>query len=321
MRALVIDRPGLIALREVSAPDAPDECLVRVRAAGICGTDLELLRGYAEFSGIPGHEFVGVVARAPARAIAWVGRRVVGEINVGCGTCRWCEQGVKEHCERRSVVGIRGRAGAFAEFLALPPENLHSVPDSLDDQHAVFVEPVAAACRILEQVDLDASTRTVIVGDGRMALLTAQVLRTTGAPVAIAGKHESKLAVARALGFEVLRADEIAARAKSFDLVVEVTGKPDGFERALALARPRGTVVLKSTFHGALAWTPWPVVVDEISVIGSRCGPFAPALALLAAKRIDVAPLIAEVRPLEEFDAAFEAARRTLKVIFRVQEA
>jgi alcohol dehydrogenase len=317
MRALIIDRPGVMALREVPVPDA-DECLIRVLAAGICGTDLELLRGYAEFCGIPGHEFVGVVERAPARAASWVGRRVVGEINVGCGACRWCELGIKEHCERRSVVGIRGRSGAFAEFLTLPPENLHSVPDSMDDTRAVFVEPVAAACRILEQVEIDASTHTAIVGDGRMALVTAQVLRTTGATITIAGKHEAKLAVAGGMGFDVLRGSEIAARAKSFDLVVDVTGKPDGFQTALALARPRGAVVLKSTFHGALAWTPWPVIVDEISLIGSRCGPFAPAIALLAAKRIDVAPLVAAVHPLEGFEAAFDAARRELKVLFRI---
>jgi len=318
LRALVIDDSAALSLRQAPAPDLPGECLIRVRMAGICGTDLEILRGYAGFTGIPGHEFVGIVERAPARAASWVGRRVVGEINIGCGTCRPCRDGVREHCENRAVLGIRGRSGAFAEYLSLPPENLHSVPDALGDEQAVFVEPVAAACRILEQVPIGESIQTAIVGDGRMALLTAQVLRTTGAPVTIVGKHPAKRAIARALGLETLGSDENSDRA--FDLVVDLSGRPDGFARALALARPRGTVVLKSTFHGEIPWTPWPVIVNEITLVGSRCGPFVPAIALLAAGRIDVRPIISEVRPLEEYDAAFDAARRRLKVLFRLTD-
>lgn len=318
MRALVIDDSATLALRQAPVPEQPGECLIRVRLAGICGTDLELLRGYADFTGIPGHEFVGIVERAPARAASWIGRRVVGEINIGCGACRFCRDGVREHCENRTVLGIRGRSGAFAEYLSLPAENLHSVPDALSDEQAVFVEPVAAACRILEQVAIGESTRTAIVGDGRMALLTAQVLRTTGAPVTIAGKHDAKLAIARALGFETLGGDEMPKHARAFDLVVDLSGRPDGFTRALALARPRGTVVLKSTFHGEIPWTPWPAIVDEITLVGSRCGPFVPAIALLAAGRIDVRPLISDIRSLEDYRPAFDAARRRLKVLFRL---
>lgn len=318
MRALTIDRSGTLTLVEAPVPEQPGECLIRVRLAGICGTDLELRRGYADFAGIPGHEFVGVVERAPARAASWIGRRVVGEINIGCGTCSFCRDGVREHCEQRTVVGIRGRSGTFAEYLSLPPENLHSVPDAVPDEQAVFVEPLAAACRILEQVPIGESTRTAIVGDGRMALLTAQVLRASGAPVTVAGKHDEKLAVARALGFETLAGDQTPQPPRAFDLVVDLSGRPDGFARALALVRPRGTVVLKSTFHGEMPWTPWPAIVDEISLVGSRCGPFVPAIALLAAGRIDVSPIVSGVFELEDYQAAFDAAGRRLKVLFRL---
>jgi threonine dehydrogenase-like Zn-dependent dehydrogenase len=317
MRALVIDGGHGLTLREEPVPRARDECLVRVRVAGICGTDLELLRGYAGFSGIPGHEFVGIVEDAPPRDAAWIGRRVVGEINVGCGTCRFCRQGVKEHCEARSVMGIRGRGGAFAEYVRLPAENLHSVPDSLDDECAVFVEPLAAACRILEQVPMDTTTRTAIVGDGRLGLLAAQILRTAVPVTTVVGRHDDKLAIARRLGCETVHTDRAGSLAAAFDVVVEASGRPEGFRTARMLVRPRGTIVLKSTFHGDMAWSAWPIVVDEISLIGSRCGPFAPALALLAAGRVDVRPLVADVRPLEDFAAAFDAARRALKVLLR----
>ncbi len=320
MRALAIDPSGTLALRQAPLPDEPGECLIRVRLAGICGTDLELLRGYADFAGVPGHEFVGIVERAPARAASWMGRRVVGEINIGCGTCRFCRDGVREHCEDRRVLGIRGRSGAFAEYLSLPPENLHSVPEAVPDEQAVFVEPLAAACRILDQVPIGESTRVAIVGDGRMALLTAQVLRTSGAGVTVAGKHEQKLAVARALGFNTLGVDEVPRPARAFDLVVDVSGRPEGFARSLALVRPRGTIVLKSTFHGEIPWTPWPAIVDEISLVGSRCGPFVPAIALLAAGRIDVVSMISGVFDLKDHAAAFDAARRQLKVLFRLAD-
>lgn len=318
MRALVIDGPGIIALREVPVPSSSDECLIRVTLAGICGTDLELMRGYADFTGIPGHEFVGIVEQAPARAPAWIGRRVVGEINAGCGACNSCRNGVREHCENRTVLGIRGRSGTFAEYVSLPPENLHSVPDTLEDERAVFVEPVAAACRILEQIAIGDSTRTALVGDGRMALITAQVLRSAGAPVTVVGRHDTKLALAARLGFQVLRVDGVTAHARQFDLVVDVSGKPRGFETSLVLVRPRGTIVLKSTFHGELAWAPWPVIVDEITLVGSRCGPFVPALAMLAAGRVDVQSLISEIRPLDQHEAAFDAARRLVKVLFKL---
>lgn len=319
MRALTIDAPATLALADIADPARPGECRVRVRRAGICGTDLHLLAGYAGFRGVPGHEFVGVVEDAPPDAVHWIGRRVVGEINVGCGRCGWCRSGVKEHCADRSVLGIRDRAGAFAERLWLPAANLHAVPDALDDEAAVFVEPTAAACQILMQVDLDARTRVAVVGDGRLGLIVAQVLRSTGASVLVLGRHARKLDVARSLGIEAQAVDRTTVR-REFDVVVDATGRPEGLGRALDLVRPRGTIVLKSTFHGEGSAELWPIVVNEVQVVGSRCGPFDRAIAMLAGRVVQTAPLVAATFPLEEFDAAFAAARRELKVLFRVSE-
>ena len=202
MKALVITRPGTIELKDLPMPERAGDCLIRVSRAGICGTDLQILEGYAEFTGVPGHEFVGVVEQAPPADAAWVGKRVVGEINIGCRHCDWCARGIKEHCDNRNVVGIRQHDGAFAEYLTLPAVNLHEVPDSMDDETAVFAEPVAAACRIFEQMTVDPSARVAVVGDGRMGLLVAQVLKTAAPDVTVLGRHDSKLAVARALGLD-----------------------------------------------------------------------------------------------------------------------
>jgi alcohol dehydrogenase len=316
MRALVITAPATMTLQDVPQPAHVGECLIRVSAAGICGTDLQLLEGYAGFAGIPGHEFVGVVESAPDTDAAWIGQRVVGEINLGCRQCSWCERGIKEHCEQRGVVGIRLRDGAFAEYLSLPAGNLHRIPDSMDDETAVFVEPVAAACRIFEQMAVAPHARVAIVGDGRMGLLVAQVMKTAAPDVTIFGRHEAKLAVARALGLTAHRSDANVAASSRFDIVVDVTGRPEGLRRALELVAPRGTVIMKSTFHGEAPVATWPVVVDEVTLVGSRCGPFAPALGLLASGAVKVKPLISRVATLDEHAAAFTEARRALKVLF-----
>jgi threonine dehydrogenase-like Zn-dependent dehydrogenase len=316
MRALVITRPGIIELREVARPENAGECLIRVLRAGICGTDLQLLEGYAEFTGIPGHEFVGVVEHAPAADGAWVGRRVVGEINVGCRRCDWCARGIKEHCANRNVVGIRQHDGAFAEYLSLPAVNLHAVPETMDDETAVFVEPVAAACRIFEQMTVDPQARVAIVGDGRMGLLVAQVLCTVAPDVTVFGRHDHKLAIALALGLSAERSDRPVPSTARFDIVVDVTGRPDGLRRALELVKPRGTVVMKSTFHGEAPVATWPVVVDEVTLVGSRCGPFRPALELLASGAVQVKPLISRITRLDDYESAFAEARRSLKVLF-----
>jgi threonine dehydrogenase-like Zn-dependent dehydrogenase len=318
MKALVVTEPGAIALREVPVPARDGECVIRVSMAGICGTDLQILEGYAEFRGIPGHEFVGIVQDAPGDAAAWIGRRVVGEINIGCGRCDWCAQGVKEHCIERTVVGIRHHDGAFADLVTLPAANLHGIPEALDDEAAVFVEPVAAACRIFEQIAVDDRQRVAVVGDGRMGLLVAQVIRSAAPDVTVFGRHDRKLDVARQLGLTAERSDERIPLTRRFDTVIDVTGRPEGLTRALELVRPRGTVVMKSTFHGEAPIASWPIVVDEVTIVGSRCGPFQPAIDLLASGAVQVKPLISRVTTLDEHEAAFAHARRELKVLFKI---
>jgi threonine dehydrogenase-like Zn-dependent dehydrogenase len=319
MKALVLDTPGAIALRDVSLPSRDGECRVRITMAGICGTDLQLVDGYAGFHGIPGHEFVGVVdAVSSADDESWLGKRVVGEINVGCGRCRWCKAGIKEHCTDRAVVGIRDHDGAFAEALTLPTVNLHHIPDVVSDDAAVFVEPIAAACRIFEQVAIDQNTSLAVLGDGRMGLLVAQVLKTATSALTVLGRHEHKLEVARSLGLAARRSDGAVSASHKFDVVVDVTGRAEGLRRSLEIVRPRGTVVLKSTVHGEASLVSWPIVVDEISIVGSRCGPFRPALELLASGAIQVKPLISRIAPLEDHEAAFAEARRALKVLFAI---
>ncbi|MGH9158528.1 MAG: MDR/zinc-dependent alcohol dehydrogenase-like family protein [Vicinamibacteraceae bacterium] len=316
MKALVISLDGQVDLRDVRVPSRAGECLVRVTLAGICGTDLHMMRGYAAHAGILGHEFVGVVEETPPEQAAWRGRRVVGEINVGCGHCAWCDASQKEHCQERTVLGIKQRDGAFAELLTLPAANLHEVPSAVNDEAAVFTEPVAAACRILEQVPIGPDTRVAVIGDGRMGLLTAQVLHSTGAQPLVIGRHAEKLAVARQLGLNAM--EYTAGVSSSYDVVVDVSGGAAGLRLSLDLVRPRGTVVLKSTFHGATPVETWPIVVDEVSLVGSRCGPFAPALDLLARGVVQTASLVAGDYPLSEYRGAFEAAKTSLKVLLRM---
>jgi threonine dehydrogenase-like Zn-dependent dehydrogenase len=318
MKALLITSPGTLSLQQVPVPAQAGECLIRVRMAGICGTDLQILEGYAEFRGIPGHEFVGVVEAAPQADATWVGKRVVGEINIGCGACEWCRRGEKEHCTNRSVVGIRRHAGAFAEYVTLPASNLHEIPDGVDDETAVFVEPTAAACRVFEQVTINNGARVAVIGDGRMGLLVSQVMKTATPNVTVLGRHRDKLAVAVALGLVAARSDAPIQPSDRFDVVVDVTGRPEGLARALKVVRPRGTVVMKSTFHGEAPMESWPIVVDEVTLVGSRCGPFEPAIGLLSSGAVQVKPLISRVTPLEEHQSAFAEARRSLKVLFKM---
>ena len=316
MRAVVLDPDGTLSLRDRPKPTAREECLIRVTSAGICGTDLELLRGYAGFSGVPGHEFVGVVEDASARDSAWIGRRVAGEITVGCGQCAGCRAAGRGHCDVRTVVGIRGRDGAFAEYLSLPSTNLHEIPPALDDVTAVFVEPTAAACRIVEQVSIEPDSLAAVVGAGRLGLLVAQVLRDHGARVTVVARSERSRSLSTSMGFDTVRVESApGSLGRRFDLAVDATGAAAGFRLASALLRPRGTLIVKSTFHGE---TPVPLsalVVDEITVVGSRCGPFARAIELLAAGRVEVTPLVAGIYPLDRFAEAFERAKNGLKVI------
>lgn len=301
--------------------------LVRVHLAGICNTDVEILRGYHNFHGTLGHEYVGEVVRvANSKDRGWIGRRVVGEINLACAglgfsaRCSYCLRGIPTHCARRRVLGIIGHDGAFAEFLALPILNLHRVPDGVPDEAAVFTEPVAAACEILEQVEVRGHREACVIGDGKLAQLIARVLQASGPRVLMIGKHEKKLRLARLAGITTAKlASARARRADAFSLTIEATGSPSGLALAQQITRPRGTLVLKSTFHGAANVETWPIVVKELTVIGSRCGPFAPALALLASGRIDPRPLISRVFPLRQAAEAIRHAQRpgVMKVLLR----
>jgi threonine dehydrogenase-like Zn-dependent dehydrogenase len=312
MRAAWLSQ-GTLQVREVAEPRCGDaEAMVRVAAAGICGTDLQLLAGYAGFEGIPGHELVGVVEAAPGSP-EWVGRRVVAEINVSCGACATCRRGHRSHCSTRSVLGIRGRAGAFAERIVVPVANLHEVPSTVTDTEAVFVEPLAAAFRILDQVPVDPPDDVLALGDGRLGQLVARVLATTGCHLRVCGRHERKLALLRAQGITA----GIALPQERYDLVVDCTGRAEGFAQALAAVRPLGTVVLKTTCHGAPPVDLAPLVVDEVRVIGSRCGPFAVALQALAGRAVAVADLVDEEVPLSALPAAIATAAGRLKILVR----
>lgn len=311
----------------------PGWALVRVRLAGICNTDVEILRGYHHFRGTPGHEFVGQVANVAGASqrekARWLRRRVVGEINISCASlgfrqvCGFCRRGILTHCERRRVLGIVAHDGAFAEYLKLPLANLHRVPKSVSDEQAVFIEPIAAACEILNQISLRQHHEVAVLGDGKLAQLIARVFRTGGFRVTLYGKHASKLALAKQAGIAAIRvrgdARDLRAVRRNFPLVVEATGSPSGFALAQHLTAPRGTLVLKSTFYGAARMETWPVVVKEINVIGSRCGPFRRALDLLRKKKMDPRPLITRVFPLKDAPKAIRFAQQpgVMKVLLR----
>lgn len=313
MRAVVLDETGLTVTVRPIPELGPGEVLVRVLQAGLCETDLQLVRGYMGFRGVPGHEFVGVAGTGSLQD-----QRVVGEINCACGTCDDCRRGLPTHCPHRTVLGILNHDGAFAEYVAVPERNLHVVPDEVSDRQAVFTEPLAAAFQILQQVPLQPRHRVVVLGDGRLGNLCAQVIAQTGCRLTVVGRHSSKLALVAALGIDTARVDEFDA-ARTADVVVDCTGSPTGFEAALKLLKPRGTLVLKTTVAGTQTLSLAPVVIDEITVVGSRCGPFAPALAALKERRIHVEPLIEDVYRLDDAVAAFDraATRPTLKLLLQ----
>ena len=325
MRALVFEQSLSYRPRHAEPAVSDGDVLLRVRQAGICATDLEIVKGYMSFQGILGHEFVADVVQAAERKL--IGQRVVGEINIACGRCDLCLSGLSNHCRNRTVVGIHRHDGAFADFLRLPSGNLHLLPDSIDDDAAVFVEPLAAACQILKQVKLDAKTDSptarkwvTVLGDGRLGLLVAQVLRNAGCPVRLVGKHPDKLALCEKWNIRSRPLADIVPRHDQ-DVVVECTGSPLGFDLAMQMVRPRGTIVLKSTLAASRPMNLAPLVVDEITVIGSRCGPFRQAIAALAEKRVDVASLIHRRMKIEQGVDAFELAAQpgVLKVLLTME--
>src|SRR5947209_16953331 len=316
MKALRYERNQL-AVAEVAKPERAGEAVVRVTLSGICKTDVGIVRGYAGFEGTIGHEFVGLVESAPDETL--VGRRVVGEINAGCGHCALCAVGDPRHCPNRTVLGIAGRDGAHAEFLQLPVGNLLTVPDEIPDERAVFAEPLAAAWGITERANVTKETRVAVIGDGKLGLLCAQALALTGAAVLLIGKHQEKLRIADARGIETEMLDQARKRERAFDVVVEASGAESGFALALDLLRPRGVLVLKSTFKGVTAVDAARIVVDEISIIGSRCGRFAPALELLQDQMVDVESLISEEYALADGVRAMQRATEggVIKVLLR----
>jgi len=311
---------GRVQTRPVFLPERPAGfALIRLLVAGICNTDLELQRGYYGFSGIPGHEFVGEVIAADTPAL--IGKRVVGEINLACGECSWCRRELGRHCPHRTVLGIVRHPGAFSQFLTLPERNLHVVPDSIPNEIAVFTEPVAAACEILDQVRIPPGSPVAVLGDGKLGLLIAQVLQVSGGKVHLFGRHPEKLRIAEAAGVETEVAGGHLPEAE-FAWVVDATGSPAGLRAAVRMVQPRGTVILKSTVHGEVPVDTAPVIVNEITLVGSRCGLFEPALALLQREAIDVASLISGRFGLTDAAAAFEQAAKpgVLKILLTNSE-
>jgi len=294
-----------------------DEAVVEVIVAGICSTDLEILTGYMGFRGVLGHEFVGRVVDGPAK---WVGKRVVAEINCVCGRCDMCTGGLHNHCRERTVLGIDGRDGAFADRVAVPVRNLHEAPEALSDDEAVFAEPLAAALQLTRQIRFDISQTVVVLGDGRLGQLVARALRRTCPALTLVGRHAEKLELAERRHIQTALADEFVPR-KNADVVVDATGSADGLRLAMRTVRPRGTIALKSTYAGSEPVNLAPVVVDEVTIVGSRCGPFPDALAALASGDVDVTNLISRRAPLEQAAEAMELAGRpdVVKVLLDVR--
>jgi len=312
MRAIYWDGHAL-TLDSSYPPPVPDRetAIVNVHLAGVCSTDLQIFKGYMNFRGVPGHEFVGSVQHGPEK---WLGKRVVGEINFGCGHCEFCARDLTRHCPNRAVMGILNADGAFAEAVAMRLENLHLVPDSVTDEQAVFTEPLAAAFEILQQVQINTNDEILVLGDGKLGNLCAQVLRLTGAKLTALGKHQDKLELIRRTGVRTMLLNDWKPRL--FDVVVEATGSAAGLELAISAVRPRGTLVLKSTIAGAHQVSLAPLVINEVNLIGSRCGVFPDALEALAASQVSVLPLIEEVYPLEQgIEAIQHAGRRGARKI------
>jgi threonine dehydrogenase-like Zn-dependent dehydrogenase len=312
MKAVWLEK-NQISLRDIPQPDKPGEALIKIRKAGICSTDLELVKGYYPYTGVLGHEFVGDVVSAPDPL--WVGQRVVGEINAACGHCEACLNGRPTHCEVRTVLGITNRQGVFSEYTTLPVENLFAVPVSVPDEMAVFTEPLAAALAIQQQTPIKPTDRVLLVGAGRLGQLIAQTLALTGCDLHVLTRHSYQKDMLSARG--ILSISESDIEPRKWDVVVEATGSPDGFNLARKAVRPRGTLVMKSTYAGNIDINLSSIVVDEITVVGSRCGPFAPALRLLERREVDPTVLIAERYQLKDALKAFDRAAQpgVLKVL------
>lgn len=320
MRAILFDGKSSTLAADYPRPvPGPGEALVKVAMAGVCATDIEITKGYMGFTGVLGHEFTGSVVECADETL--VGRRVTGEINIGCGACARCSEGLGNHCPARTVLGILGRDGAFADYLTLPAANLHTVPEGVSDEEAVFTEPLAAAFEITEQVKIVPGLKVCVLGDGRLGLLVSEVLALTGCDLTTVGRHPEKLALLDARGARtVVGTDGLRGEGGGFDVVVDATGGPEGLDEAIGLARPRGTVVIKTTVAGKTPFDVNRLVIDEITLVGSRCGPFAPAIEALAEGSVDVRPLVEKVFSIDQGPEAIEYASGTgvLKVLIRM---
>jgi threonine dehydrogenase-like Zn-dependent dehydrogenase len=315
MKALIFENE----LKQVEIPESEcqnNEALIKIKMAGICNTDIEILAGYMNFHGVIGHEFVGVVEEVAGDS-SLIGKRVVGEINIGCGSCEYCLRGLQRHCPSRNVLGIFQKNGAFAEKITLPIQNLFPVPDTITDEEAVFIEPLAACIEIFEQIHILPGESVAVIGDGKLGLLIAIVFNQFGCRVSLIGKHRDKLAIAAKSGIEIHQSDKEFST--KFPIVVEASGNASGLVKALALIRPRGTIILKSTYHGEVSLDTSKIVIDEINVLGSRCGRFGPAIRLLEHKLIHLDELISGIVPFDDYIKAFELARQknTLKVLLK----
>lgn len=320
MRAVVFDN-GLKLDKNYAKPSPrKGEALIKVNTIGICNTDYEITKGYMGYKGVLGHEFTGVVEEINADDKSLLNKRVVGEINCGCGECEWCNQGLERHCPNRSTLGIWQREGCFAEYVCLPVKNLLEIPENVSDEEAVFTEPLAAALEILEQIHIPPYKKIAVLGDGKLGLMIALALNAAGLDLILIGKHENKLEIAQKQGVKTKLLSDVEIK-KEYDFVVEATGSISGFETSLALTKPRGTLILKSTIAASKEFNFAPVVVDEITIVGSRCGQFAPALRLLESGRIDVKPLISDIFEFDESIAAFERNKEksSIKVIVKVK--
>jgi threonine dehydrogenase-like Zn-dependent dehydrogenase len=311
MKAIIFDG-ALKLIDDYPVPEPGEkEALIRVSMAGICNTDIEITRGYLGFHGVMGHEFVGIVEWAPEHAAGLINRRVVGEINCGCGSCDYCTTGMQKHCLSRTTLGIQGKDGVFAEYTTLPVSNLHTIPDNVSDEEAVFTEPLAAAYEIHEQVKIKPAHEVLVLGDGKLGLLCALVLHLAGVHVTLVGRHDKKLNIAGNQQIQTVNtSSEKPCKESKYDIVIEATGSVEGFEAALRYIKPRGTIVLKSTIASSQKINLAPLVIDEITLKGSRCGPFKAAIHILAQKRIDVKPLISGIYTIENAQKAFEEAMK-----------
>lgn len=321
MKAIVFDNDLKFDNNYAKPVPQKGEALIRVKLAGICNTDYEITKGYMGYVGVLGHEFVGVVEEVNGSDQSWVGKRVVAEISWGCNdpNCEWCAKKNYRHCPNRHTIGIWKKDGCMAEYITVPTNILFEVPENVTDEQAVFVEPLAAACEILEQLHIEPTAKVLVLGDGKLGLTTALTLNAHNLDVLLVGKHQNKLDIAKAQGVETKLLNEFVLE-KKYDVVVEATGSASGFETSMALTKPRGVLVLKSTVATGKELNLAPIVIDEITVLGSRCGQFAPALRLLKNNRIDFTPFISKVYPIEDAIEAFEAnkMKETLKVLIRI---